>query len=91
MINLAPPIFMVNGLTIMRDDVDPLQYYYYPNNPQLALNPDGTPTFLLVKFKNNAPVPRGAWSRGAVSSTSTWTSASILTTWTRRSARSARR
>ncbi len=64
MIYLAAPIFVINGLTIMRDDSDPLQYYYYPTNPQLALNPDGTPTFLFLKFKNNEPVPPGVESGG---------------------------
>jgi hypothetical protein len=64
MIYLAAPLFVINGLTIMRDDADPLQYYYYPNNPQLALNPDGTPTFLFIKFKNNQPVPPGVESGG---------------------------
>jgi hypothetical protein len=64
MIYLASPTFNFDGLIVMRDDTDPLQYYYYPSNPQLALNPDGTPTFLFVRFKTDAPVPPGVESGG---------------------------
>ena len=43
MISLKPPFFDINGLIVMGDDSDPLQFYYYPRNPQLALNADGSP------------------------------------------------
>ena len=64
MIYLAPPTFNFDGLIVMRDDTEPLQYYYYPSNPQLALNPDGSPTFLFVRFKSDAPVPPGVEAGG---------------------------
>ncbi len=64
MIYLAAPIFNFDDLIVMRDDADPLQYYYYPSNPQLALNPDGSPSFLFVRFKTDAPVPPGVESGG---------------------------
>jgi hypothetical protein len=60
MIYLSAPIFMLDGLTIFRDDADPLQFYYYPTQPKLATNPDGTPSFLFVKFAaGDTPPPPG--------------------------------
>lgn len=53
MIYLNPPFISVKGLTVLGDHADPLQWYYYPNYPRLALNPDGTPTFLFVKYKKD--------------------------------------
>jgi hypothetical protein len=64
MISLKPPFFDINGLIVMGDDSDPLQFYYYPPNPQLALNADGSPAFLFVRFKEDRPVPLGVEAGG---------------------------
>lgn len=51
MIYFSPPFLSFNGLTIFKDNLDPLQFYYFPQQPVLALNPDGTPSFLFVKYR----------------------------------------
>jgi hypothetical protein len=54
MIYFEAPYLMVNGLTILKDHADPYQFYYYPAQPRLALNPDGSPTFLFIKYRQDA-------------------------------------
>lgn len=64
MIYFKAPYFDFNGLIVMPDDADPLQFYYFPMYPRLATNPDGTPSFLFVKFKQDKPVPPGVEAGG---------------------------
>jgi hypothetical protein len=61
MIYLEPPYIIVDGLMILRDHADPLQYYYYPLAPRLALQPDGAPAFLFLKYREDlTSLPEGA-------------------------------
>ncbi|MGB8645237.1 MAG: hypothetical protein WCF84_08360 [Anaerolineae bacterium] len=57
MIYFEAPYFSFEGLQVFRDHADPLQYYYFPQQPRLALNPDGTPTFLFIKFREDLSNP----------------------------------
>ncbi|WP_327090724.1 hypothetical protein OIE66_08895 [Nonomuraea sp. NBC_01738] len=49
MIIEAPPYFMVDGVTVMRDHADPLQFYYLPLSPTFRTE-GGEPAFSLLKF-----------------------------------------
>lgn len=61
MIYLEAPYMIVDGLTILRDHADPLQFYYFPSAPRLALQPDGTPAFLFLKYREDlTTLPEGA-------------------------------
>ncbi len=61
MIYAEAPYMIVESLTILRDHADPLQYYYFPNAPRLALQPDGTPAFLFLKYREDLTnLPAGA-------------------------------
>jgi len=60
MLYFEAPYQIIEGLTILRDHADPLQFYYYPLAPQLAQNPDGSPSFLFVKYRQDlSNLPQG--------------------------------
>ncbi|SEG86478.1 hypothetical protein SAMN04489712_11993 [Thermomonospora echinospora] len=49
----APPYYLIDGVTIMRDHADPLQFYYLPLRPSLVTRPEGgreVPRFSLLKW-----------------------------------------
>lgn len=61
MIYDASPKYQIDRLTILGDYPDPLQFYCFPVAPRLALNPDGSPTFLFVKYRQDlSALPPGA-------------------------------
>ncbi|MFI6386045.1 hypothetical protein [Nonomuraea sp. NPDC050540] len=49
MIIEAPPYFMIDGVTVMRDHADPRQFYYLPLSPSFRME-GGVPAFSLLKF-----------------------------------------
>jgi hypothetical protein len=60
MLYFEAPYQIIEGLTILRDHADPLQFYYYPMAPRLANNPDGSPCFLFVKYRQDlSALPEG--------------------------------
>src|SRR5688572_23522544 len=51
----APPFYLINGVSIMRDHADPLQYYYMPLSPRFVTRRDGAvdvPQLLLIKYRS---------------------------------------
>ncbi|KUN52663.1 hypothetical protein AQJ46_50745 [Streptomyces canus] len=53
----APPYYLIDGVSIMRDHADPLQYYYLPLGPQFVTRNEGgteVPQFLLIKARSEA-------------------------------------
>ncbi|MCT9934392.1 hypothetical protein N5079_29725 [Planotetraspora sp. A-T 1434] len=51
----APPYYLIDGVSIMRDHLDPLQFYYLPLAPRFVTRTDGgieAPEFLLIKFRS---------------------------------------
>ena len=51
----APPFYMINGVSIMRDHADPLQFYYMPLAPSFVTRKDGAidvPQMLLIKYRS---------------------------------------
>ena len=57
MLYLNPPFLMVNGLSVFADHLDPLQWYFMPNDPQIVVRTDGDariPAFSLVRFKGGS-------------------------------------
>jgi hypothetical protein len=67
MIYNAPPFLVVEGVVVLRDHADVKQFYYYPNNPRLALNPDGSPCFNFVRFRRDlSALPPGVEPGGGV-------------------------
>ncbi|MEZ0073234.1 hypothetical protein [Planotetraspora sp. GP83] len=51
----APPYYLIDGVSIMRDHLDPLQFYYLPLAPRFVTRTDGgieVPEFLLIKFRS---------------------------------------
>ncbi|MFE5794999.1 hypothetical protein ACFQ8C_20830 [Streptomyces sp. NPDC056503] len=54
MLSLAPPFLMVNGFSLFPDHADPLQWYYLPMGPSIAVRNEGgaaTPVFSLLQFR----------------------------------------
>ncbi|MEX5710279.1 hypothetical protein AB1484_18710 [Parafrankia sp. FMc6] len=48
----APPYYFINGVSLMRDHTDPLQYYYLPLGPSFVTREEGgaeIPQFLLIR------------------------------------------
>jgi hypothetical protein len=41
---------MINGIQLLQDNVNPLDYYYLPQYPKLATNADGSYEFLCIKY-----------------------------------------
>lgn len=56
MLYLEPPFYLINGVSVFRDHVDPLQYYYMPMQPRLRTQPDAAgrpvPRLQLVKYRS---------------------------------------
>ena len=51
----APPFYMINGVSIMPDHADPLQYYYMPLAPRFVTRKDGAidvPQMLVIKYRS---------------------------------------
>lgn len=51
MLSLAPPYFQIDGMTVLGDADDPLQYYYYPNRPRLSVDEQGRPAIRFIILK----------------------------------------
>lgn len=51
MLRLGPPYYQIAGVTVAGDAHDPLQFYYFPNRPHLAVDEEGRPAirFLILK------------------------------------------
>src|SRR5260370_22053529 len=65
MIYNAPPFLSIDGVVVLRDHANPRQFYCYPGNPRLALNPDGSPCFNFVRFRRDlANLPPGVEAGG---------------------------
>jgi len=47
------------GLILFRSFDEPLEYYYVPNNPQVAENENGKPEFGFIKYARNIPSESG--------------------------------
>jgi hypothetical protein len=41
---------MIDGIQLLQDNTNPLEYYYLPQYPKLAKNQDGTFEFLCIKY-----------------------------------------
>lgn len=41
---------MINGIQLLQDNANPLEYYYLPQYPRLAHNEDGSYEFLCIKY-----------------------------------------
>lgn len=41
---------MINGIQLLQDNTNPLEYYYLPQYPKLAKNEDGSFEFLCIKY-----------------------------------------
>ena len=51
----APPFYTINGVSVMRDHADPLQFYYMPLAPRFVTRKDGAidvPQLLVVKYRS---------------------------------------
>lgn len=51
MLSFGPPYFQIEGMTVMSDFHDPLQFYYFPNRPKLALDEQDRPAFRFIILK----------------------------------------
>ncbi|MER7949673.1 hypothetical protein ABTY59_20010 [Streptomyces sp. NPDC096079] len=54
MLSLAPPFLMVDGFSLFPDHADPLQWYYLPMGPSIAVRSEGgapVPVFSLLQFR----------------------------------------
>src|SRR4051794_13867924 len=53
MLYLNPPYFVIDGVSLMPDHEDPLQFYFMPLSPHLSVMPDGDlriPKIQVIKF-----------------------------------------
>jgi hypothetical protein len=53
----APPYFLIDGVSVMRDHVDPQQFYYLPLAPSFVTRSEGgqeVPQFSLLKYHSAA-------------------------------------
>ncbi|WP_225830090.1 hypothetical protein [Streptomyces sp. NK08204] len=56
MLSLAPPFLSVNGFSLFPDHADPLQWYYLPMGPSIAVRDEGgaaLPAFSLLEFRGD--------------------------------------
>ncbi|MFF8195656.1 hypothetical protein ACF05L_33400 [Streptomyces bobili] len=54
MLSLTPPFLSVNGFSLFPDHADPLQWYYLPMGPSIAVRTEGgtpVPVFSLLQFR----------------------------------------
>jgi hypothetical protein len=52
----APPFYMIDGVSIMRDHEDELQHYYMPLAPQFVTRREGSidiPQLLVIKYRSS--------------------------------------
>ncbi|WP_243074477.1 hypothetical protein [Microbacterium sp. SS28] len=59
MLYLNPPYFVIDGVSLMPDHEDPLQYYFMPMSPHLSVMPEGDlriPKIQVIKFTGR-PTP----------------------------------
>ncbi len=59
MLYLNPPYFVIDGVSLMPDHEDPLQFYFMPLSPHLSVMPDGDlriPKIQVIKFTGR-PTP----------------------------------
>src|SRR5437763_7283023 len=58
MLYLNPPYFLINGVSIFPDHVDPLQFYYLPMMPHLTMVKDSSgkllPQIQLIEYEGAA-------------------------------------
>ena len=67
MIYLESPYLIIEGLTILRDHANMQQFHYFPNAPRLAQNPDASPSFLFLKYREDlSKLPEGAEPGGGL-------------------------
>jgi hypothetical protein len=57
MLTIAPPLYIINGVSVFRDSHDVLQYYFAPLEPRLALRKNEAtgndePVISLIKFRD---------------------------------------
>jgi hypothetical protein len=45
--------FSFERFSVYRDDVNPLQFYYMPSGPRVALDQDGKPLFSLIMYRRD--------------------------------------
>jgi hypothetical protein len=53
----SPPFYTINGVSIMPDHADPMQFYYMPLAPRFVTRRDGgvdVPQLLLIKYRSAA-------------------------------------
>jgi hypothetical protein len=51
----APPFYLIDGVSIMPDHADPLQFYYMPLAPRFVTRQDGAievPQMLVIKYRS---------------------------------------
>lgn len=51
MLRLGPPYYIFEGVTVMGDAHDPLQYYYFPNAPHVPVDDEGRPAMRFIAYK----------------------------------------
>ncbi|MEQ8901675.1 MAG: hypothetical protein RID62_10700 [Roseovarius sp.] len=51
MLRLGPPYYSFEGVTVMGDAQDKLQYYYFPNSPHVPVDDQGRPAMRFVAMK----------------------------------------
>ncbi len=51
MLYLNPPYYSIDGVTLLPDHVDPLQFYYMPMSPQLSTFEDQTENKIIPKIQ----------------------------------------
>ena len=61
MLYFNPPYFVINGISLLPDHEDPLQWYYMPVAPHFRSEPDNSlpgnpeiPMISLIKYRGNA-------------------------------------
>lgn len=55
----APPFYLIDGVSIMPDHADPLQFYYMPLAPRFVTRRDGAidvPQMLVIKYRSTTRV-----------------------------------
>jgi hypothetical protein len=61
----APPYYLVDGVSILRDHEDPRQFYYQPLAPRFVTRRDGAvdvPQFSLLQFKSATAANNGGFA-----------------------------
>ena len=56
MLYLNPPFLVVNGVSVLPDHADALQWYYLPLGPQIVTRKEGgaeIPAFSLIRFRGS--------------------------------------